>query len=225
MFFYSEKKTLVLRCASVVVAIILSTSGAGWGAAVNIEITGWVTHIYDDAGVLEGQINVDDIVTGWYRYDSSTPDTNPSIAIGDYKYNTPPFGVSLNIGGLLFASDPQNLDFLIQVRNDYNSEDIYLLSSTNNLPILNDVTVAPIRWLLEDDTCTALNSDALPLTAPTWAGWCSGNTLSITCRSGSQAARIEGTMTDAQLVPEPASAFIMAFGATIIGLRRRNVRL
>jgi hypothetical protein len=224
MPFGSYKRVLIPPSVWVAGLIVLLAGGVAHGALVTIGITGNVTFVADPAGVLDGQINAGYIITGSYMYDSSTTDTNPSSAIGDYQFNTSPFGISLNIGGLLFASNPADVDFLIKVSNDYNSKDSFLLSSANNLPlpIGGGVTVAPIRWQLEDDTGTALNNDALPLTAPMLEDWQSVNALSITCRSSAGGARIEGTITDAYLIPEPASAVVLSLGSLFIGLRRKR---
>jgi hypothetical protein len=223
MPFDSKKKALVLYCACMVGGIVLSAGGAARGDTAKIEIIGQVTYVDDRAGVLAGQINSGDAITGWYKYDSGTPDSNPLATEGDYEHHVQPFGVTLNIGGLLFASDPQNVDFLIKVINDYGSMDSYLLSSANNLPLPGGIEVPQIWWQLNDYTATALDNDAIPLTAPVPADW-QGNNLRINCGSGG-ASRIGVTITDAWLVPEPTSALTMALGATIISLRRRKCQV
>ena len=195
---------LSLFCSAGV--IVLLAGGAARGAIVTIGITGDVTKIEGTAGVLEGRIDIGDIFSGSYTYDSSAAGLN-----GSYQFNTMPFGISLNMGDLLFASDPQNVDFLIEVSND--SIDSYFVSSSNNLPVLSGVIVSAIHWQLEDDTGTAINSDALPLTAPFLSDWQSLNYLSITCR-GFAGVRIEGTITEAYIIPEPAT--ILMFGAGIL---------
>jgi len=42
---------------------------------ITIEIEAEVDFVDDDLGVLEGKINVGDIISGWYTYDTSTPDS------------------------------------------------------------------------------------------------------------------------------------------------------
>jgi hypothetical protein len=217
MSFYSEKKTLVLYCALAAMGIILSAGGAARGASVKIEVTGWVTEVYDPGGVLEGQINVYDTFTGFYKYESGTADINPSPAVGDYQHDISPFGIFLDIGGVHFESNPTGVDFLVEVSND--STDRYLIKSTNNRELPNGAVVGQILWRLEDNTGTILNSDALSPTVATLSDltcWTS-NLLRI-----DGAMRIRAEIISAQPIPEPASAFLMVFGTAILITCRRK---
>ena len=220
MLFDSEKKALVLYCACIAIGIVLS-AGAARGNIVQIEITGLVTSVDDRAGVLAGKIKSGNSITGWYIYDSGTPDSNPLSTEGDYEHYVEPFGITLNIGKLTFESNPENTDFLIQVTNDYSSKDSYLLNSTNNLPLPSGAAVSQISWQLNDYTATALDNDAILPGAPVMADWQRSN-LSIICGS-SGTTRIAATITDAwRVVPEPASATLIAFGSVIFALRRKH---
>jgi hypothetical protein len=221
MSFDSKKKTLVLYCACIAVGIVLSAGGAARGNIVQIEITGQVTSVDDRAGALAGKIKSGNTITGWYMYDSGTPDSNPLSTEGDYEHYVEPFGITLNISGFLFASNPGDVDFLIQVTNDSSSKDSYVLNSTNNLPLSSGAAVSQISWQLNDYTTTALDNDTIPLGAPVLADW-QRNNISIICGS-SGTTRIGATITDAWLVvPEPASALIITLGIALIASRRRR---
>ncbi|MGA2172657.1 MAG: PEP-CTERM sorting domain-containing protein [Sedimentisphaerales bacterium] len=221
MLFDSKQKALVLYCACISAGIVLSAGGVARGDIIQIEITGQVTSVDDRAGALAGKIKSGNTITGWYIYDSGTPDSNPLSTEGDYEHNVEPFGITLNIGGFLFASNPQDTDFLITVTNDYSSKDSYQLSSTNNLPLPSGVEVSQIWWQLNDYTATALDNDAIPLGAPVLTDW-QRNNLSITCGSNGT-TRIGATITDAWLVvPEPASALIITLGIALMASRRNR---
>jgi hypothetical protein len=99
-------------------------------ALITIEITAEVDSVMDDAGLLKGRINVGDIITGSYTYDSSTSDTCPELFEGQYWHYNPPAGISLSIGGFNFTTDEHNVEFLVLIANDTQSVgDMYALHS------------------------------------------------------------------------------------------------
>lgn len=152
-----------------------------------IAITAEVTSVDDFGGILAGMINVGDVITGTYVYESTTPDTNPAPTIGDYQHTTAPFGITLNAGGIVFRTDPTNVDFLVEIVNDHGipPSDNYLLASFSNI---FDISVPSamenlIAWQLDDATLTALSSDALPTVPPALADWQSPFGLTIESRN------------------------------------------
>jgi hypothetical protein len=174
--------------------VVLLAGGVGGAAIVSVEIVGEVTNVFDHAGVLGGTINAGDLIVGSYRFNSSFPDGNPSPAVGVYEFQSPPFGISMNIGEMVFASNPQDVDFLIELRNDDNQRGSFLITNSSNLPVSNGLEFFQMLWQLEDDTGAALASDALFETAPVLTDW--QNNLRITCDSNSRVS-IRGTITDA----------------------------
>lgn len=130
-----------------------STGPAGMPAQaelITIQIEGVVDTVEDDGEYLEDQINPGDIITGWYTYDTDTPDTNPSENVGDYEHFSTPYGVSLTIGGFTFTTDPANVDFLVELVNNNPSGDDYLFTSYNNHDLANGTTVEELHWSLND---------------------------------------------------------------------------
>jgi len=189
-------------------------------ALITIEITAEVDSVRDEANYLDGQINVGDIITGTYTYDSDTTDSNPLSTLGRYEHYAPPCGISLSVGGFDFETDTTNVDFLVAIANNYASggiQDGYLLISYNNLPLSNGTLVDLISWQLDDPTATALSSDALPTTPPVLDDWQSIVGLRL------QGERMESYLIDAHVtsaVPEPTSVLLFALG--ILLLRKRN---
>jgi len=204
-----------------IVLLILSVLGAGQCCAgvVSVDIYGWVTEVDDRNGVLGGQIAIDDFVSGNYIYDSGVSDNNPSALIGNYRYDSAPFGLSLNINDLVFESNPQELDLLIEIYNDYDLKDRYFISSANNQALSNGAAVDQILWQLVDEQGTVLSSDSLISPSPISGGW-EINNFRITCGRAS----IRGIITQAEShnVPEPATVAILGMGAIMAGLSRRR---
>jgi len=212
-----NRPVLFVFCLLSSVFCFLFFAGNARGDIVKVDLYGEVTSIVDQAGLLGGQVNVGNEITGWYRFDTSTPDSKPLTTEGDYQQTTPLCGISLNINGMLFASQPTNMDFLIKVINDTSSKDSYLLSSTSNLPTAGGLEVSSIHWQLDDSTCSALSSDALVAAIP--QQW-ESNVLDITCRGAGGAARIKAIIPYTEVVPEPASALMISLGFLLIGRRR-----
>jgi hypothetical protein len=175
---------------------------------VTIAISGQITSVDDQYGHLENKIHVNDTFSGTYTYDSTMLDSNPSSTVGDYWYSSNLCGVSLNIGGFNFKTDPTNVNFLVEVSNNNTLQsDNYLLYSYNNLPLSNGVLVDHILWQLDDSTGTALSSDALPLTAPDLSKWNSSYLYIDSSRGGE--FTISATITSAVLIPEPATLLLV----------------
>jgi hypothetical protein len=135
---------------------------------ISIDITATVRYVTDSSNVLDGAITAGDLITGTYTYGSTTVDSQPLVdTVGDYWHDTSPYGISLHVGGFVFQTDPDNVDFLVEMVHDhYTGSDHYLLRSYNNLPLSDELLVDHISWQLDDPTQTALSSDALPTVPP-----------------------------------------------------------
>ncbi len=174
---------------------------------IEIKITAEVTYVDDRPNLLEGKINVGDIITGSYIYDSNTIDTNPSSSVGDYQHSTSPYGVYLSAGGFTFQTDLSNVDFLVEIGDNVPSNlDFYLFHSYNNLPLSNGVEVDHISWQLDDYSGTALSSTALPTTPPVLEDW--SNVWELHIRCGYKGSiRIAAEVISVELV-EPIEASV-----------------
>jgi hypothetical protein len=218
----------------VLVVVVLALWAASAAAAIiEIGLTAEVTEVDDTGGLLEGQINVGDLIPGSYKYDSDTPDMDwhgayPPPAVGDYWHWSAPYGIRLNAGGFVFQTDPDDVRFAIEILNDHPG-DGYNLMSENNLPIYEDVSVSIIRWQLDDYSGTALSSHALPTTAPVLADWAdtwfglmiTGGTIPPRTPGGSSYL-IRSSVTSVWLVPEPGTALLLAFGGLAVLRKRRR---
>jgi hypothetical protein len=206
--------------AGKIIPIVLAVCGlVFWPLPANatlitIQIEAVVDSVQDYGNYLEGQINPGDIITGYYIYESTTPDSNPSLDVGDYEHYISPFGIFLSVSGFDFETDPTNVDFFVEVVNNYPSGDYYLVGSSDNLSLSNGTLVDRISWQLDDYTGYALSSDALPTTPPALDDWQS-NILNI---SGDRTFGIWAHVTSA--VPEPTTFLLLSLGSLL--LRKRN---
>ena len=205
---------------SAVVFVFLALSANSLQATIiTIDIAAEIAEVDDLGGLLEGQVNVGDTITGSYTYDSATPDSNPLETIGNYEHFNAPYGVSLSVGGFVFQTDPDNVNFLVTILNDNNGSDDYTFGSYNNLPLSNGVGVSFISWALDDYTATALSSDALPTTPPVLEDWESIAGLTITY-GPKGSSMIRGHVTSA--VPEPGTVFLLGLGSLALIRKRRE---
>ncbi len=159
------------------------------GARVRVDITATVRVVDDPENILNNAVAPGDTVTGTYTYDSSAVDSNPLLQVADYRYTTAPNGIRLTINGLSFATDPANVDLIIELADNYQERDNFVLISYNNLfavsapgPVVSNI----ISWQLDDPTQTALSSVALPRRPPVLADWQSIFGLDISSFGDSQ---------------------------------------
>ena len=199
-------------------AVFLAGALPAKGFPVTIYIEAVVDTVDDSGNYLEGKISPGSLITGYYIYESTTPDSSPlDPVVGHYYHYSPPAGISLTVGGFDFKTNPTNVNFLIGVGNNGPSgNDIYWFTSYNNVPLSNGTLVDSIVWQLDDPTGNALSSDALPTTPPVLDDWQSGNLL----RLYGERARyiIDAHVTSA--VPEPATLLLFSLGGLF--LRKRG---
>jgi len=200
---------------AILLGLVFSPSPAE-AALITIEIEAVVDSVWDDGNYLEGNIQVSDIITGWYTYDSDVVDSAPEVWLGKYEYSQAPYGIILEGGGFRFETDPEDVDFIIDVSNDRVSPsgDIYSVVSNTNLPLSNGTPVENIWWQLNDNTGSALSSDALPATFPFLDDW-QANVLSL--ESG-RAFIIHAHVTS--VIPEPCTILLFGLGTMLLRKRR-----
>jgi hypothetical protein len=143
-------------------------------AQVRIVIRATVSLVDDPDNLLNNTVAPGDIITGIYTYDSFAVDSNPLPEVGDYRYTTAPNGIRLSVNGLNFGTDPANVDFLLEVTNNYENLDNYHLISYNNLfgvSATGMLVLNTIDWQLDDPTQMALSSAELPRNPPVLSDW------------------------------------------------------
>jgi N-acetylneuraminic acid mutarotase len=169
------KRAMRLLPAVAVIGFLIVGAQPAQAAPITIQFSAEVAVVDDFSDLLGGAISVGNTITGEYTYESTTMDSNPLSAVGDYWHTTAPYGISVNAGGFVFSTDPANVGFLVEIVNDDLSPgfatDQYLLRSYNNLPLSNGIPVGHIAWQLDDPTATALTSDALPTSLPVLTDW------------------------------------------------------
>jgi len=175
---------------------------------ITIGLQAEVTYIDQSAyNLVEEHVELGDTLTGTYTYDAQTPDSNPLSTVGDYYQNNPPCGIHLEAGGIVFESDPGNLNFLVELCDNHLGEDNYQLRSYNNVPLANGAEVDHISWYLDDYSSTALSSDALPLGPPVLSDWqYQGLMIDLGFKG---LTGFGAQVTSVWLIPEPATLLLL----------------
>jgi hypothetical protein len=188
---------------------------------ITIDLTAEIVYIDETYDWFNGQLKVGDFMIGSYAYDSSTLDTDPLglDTVGQYQHYNAPYGVNLSSGGIIFQTDPQNVEFLITILNNHNGRDEYSWLSYQNLPLINDIYITYIGWGLADHSCAALSNDTLPIIPPVLEDW-DFNHLIISggANEGCYFPLLEARVTN--VIPEPATILLLAFGSLLLNRRR-----
>jgi hypothetical protein len=199
---------------------------------IKIGFAGSVNGISDPYNLLQGAVRQGAPISGFYIYDSATPDSEPgNTALGVYEYLTSPYGMSLSVGSLTFQTDSTNVDFIVGLRDNYNSTaDFFSIGSYNNIGLDTGVSIDSIHWQLTDNTGNALSSDILPLVPPDLSLWQYGNYFSVMggkypfpSESEKTLFNFGGQIDSVWLVPEPASFGILILGAVLMRLRNPTI--
>lgn len=186
------------------------------GALITVEIEAVVDSVRDEGDYLEGKIKPGDIILGFYVYESTTPDSSPLDPVqGNYWNYAPPAGIALTVGGFNFMGDPFNIAFHVGIRNNV-PHDIYLIGSSNNLPLPNGTPVMSIYWQLNDATASVFSTDALPTTVPSLGEWQTNHLRLETLRMFS----IDAHVTSA--IPEPCTILLFALCGLMLVRRHKK---
>jgi hypothetical protein len=198
-------------------AVFLAGASPANGYPVTIYIEAVVDSVQDSGYYLEGKISSGNLITGYYIYESTTPDSSPADpVVGHYYHYNPPAGVSLTVGGFDFKTNPTNVNFLLGIGNNGPSgNDIYWFTSYNNVPLSNGTLVDSIVWQLDDPTGNALSSDTLPTTPPVLDDWQSIVGLRL---EGDRTFLVNAHITSA--VPEPATFLLLSLSGIMLRKRR-----
>jgi len=195
---------------------------------IQIGLTAQVGYVDDPYNLLGNNVHQGDTITGFYTYDSLASDLSPDSTVwGSYQFSTSPYGISLTVGGLIFQTDPTNVNFVITIADNYDGSDFYGADSLNNLPLNNDVQIQDLRLGLWNDWGNAFTSDALVPLDSDVSKWTNGDLqLIISGRKEPMPPGektefyIDGHLTSVYvIIPEPTSLCLLALGGLF--LRRK----
>lgn len=214
-----RENILSARIATLLVfATLLLSSPLAQAVPITIEISG---EVVDGYGCLwGGSIYDGSPFTGTYTYDSSAPDTSDLSYFGWYVFDSP-YGINVSLGGIEFKTSPSHIgQFEIKINDNGPNVDFYEVRSNQNTPLVDGTTIDWIQWgVYGEFDDEMLTSTDLPITAPVidqrYAGlWIQGRDVY------GDGYNIFGIVSQAELVPEPATIVLMMLGV-LLSRRRR----
>lgn len=137
--------------------------------SVTIEFT--VRQISDSNNLLGGTISEGRTGRGFYSYDLTVPNSSDLTGVAGYVSTLSPCGFFVDLAGFVFKTDLSNPNLLLEISNNFQGSDHYLVRTYNNLPVSSQLAAGHHAWQLDDETQSALDDTALPLTAPVLADW------------------------------------------------------
>jgi hypothetical protein len=214
--------------AILLMMMILCLTQFGQATVIKIGLIGQIDSVDDPYDLLEGAVQQNDPITGYYIYDSETPDTGLSIYGGLYEYDSAPYGMLLTAGNITFQTDPANVDFVITTSNNYYGEsyDEFNVKSYNNLDLDSGITVDSLHFQLHDYSGTALSSDALPAGPPDLLDWqtkslrISGGRYPFPSPLEKTLFQINSHVTSVYLIPEPGTLLLFMMGMVAISRKK-----
>ena len=182
---------------------------------ITVEFTAEVTEVYDN--IFEEEVNIGDIITGTYTYDISMPDMYPERTTEAlYEFTSPPSGIVIQIGGFTIQTDPNNVEFTIEIMKALGAGgqpiDKLEIYSLQNIMIGSEILPDIISIHLENTTSSypmiGNLSDTLPACTPTLSDWMekdiefSGSTGSDRYGNG-KGFSIKARLISATLISDP----------------------
>jgi len=208
------------RILTVVVVALALCAGKARSEIVTIRIEGEVSNVDRYSTLLNDLFTVGDPVSGEYVYEADPGPGNTRTGVSDYWFRSEPYGINLTVGEFTIQSDHDNLEFLIEILNDWTGDDGYVVRSYNNLPLSTGLEVYHISWELDDYTATALSGTSLLAEAPVLENWVDRGLNVELGYKGSLSLGIE--VAHVMVIPEPTTCLLLACGS-IVFLRRRRL--
>ena len=195
-----------------------------YSESITVDISGTIYDVNDPFGVLG---IVEGTFTGSYTYESAQAPLTHIPDQSTYVYNTPPNGMVIQIGDLVFSTDSSGTDFLIQIADNRLSRDIYIALSYNNTFSDNDgIYVESISMQLNDIGMAALDDHTLTTEAPDLAQWPTRQLYIMGSDDKFHPTlhfSISGTVEYAEAsgnIPEPLSLVLLCLSGLILWIKK-----
>ena len=156
-------------------ALVVTYPASAAAGPITFAFAGTVQSVFDGLGALDGSVEVGGDFSGFYTFDSETPNTAPPVDEGEaglYHHDTPPAGVHVRVGNFTFRSVPSRPDFDIVVNDEvgFAGADEYGFVSRNNdaLGLLTTVPIGrlDVDWMASTIRNNAIESPSLPIVPP-----------------------------------------------------------
>jgi len=215
------------RILTLVVAALAVCAGTARSEIVRIRIEGEVSYVDSYSTLLNDLFTVGDPVSGEYMYEADPGPGNTRTGVSDYWFRSEPYGINLTMGdAFTIQSDPDNIEFLIEILNNHTGMDAYAMKSYSNissLPLSGGLSVGLISWQLDDYSQNALSGTSLLAEAPMLDDWSHIWGLRIYF-DDRQTIVLKTQITSATVIPEPTTCLFLGLGGVLFVKRGRIYR-
>ena len=225
--------------------IVAMFSLDSFAATVRVDFQGVVDHVDASEGVnhddyLGGKVVVGTPFSGSFHFDDSATDLGMGFVANTavYQYQTPPNGMSVEIGGFTFRSDPLDTQFVIAVANNMEelggvgSGDTYAISSVRDEIVVGSDGLMSFQpeIVLELSGDSSVRDSVELITTPEGHGVYPNSRFAVQGFDVNDRDKSflihSGEVSFVVSVPEPASQSLLVFatGTAIIYIRRQTRR-
>ena len=119
----------IRRIAAILSLVLAASSIPAAAQDVTFSFRGRVVDVSDESESIDFAEGPE--VAGAYTFNLSTPDSHPMAQVADYWHTSRPHGVVVHVGPSTFRTNPDNVNFIVEISNDYNSDAIVFHSYNN----------------------------------------------------------------------------------------------
>jgi cysteine-rich repeat protein len=157
-------------------------------------LAGRLTSLLDPGNIFGGQFGVGSQFSGRYTYNPTTIDSNTATDVGDYNHTTTGYGITVNLQGWTFRTNPTTVNFLYEVVNR-TTGGAMVMHSYNNVSAPSVTGIDHISWQLDASSgSTPFPSDAILTQCPNVLAFTQPFGLTITGNIGGDNWLIRGTV-------------------------------
>jgi len=193
-----------LRKRISLLAIASLFSSAALAEQVNVDVSATVTNVYDPYGVVS-DIQPGSIIGGQYRYETSTPDSDPEFGMAHYQHASGTGGFDLTLNGYNFTTNiqsPNPLDLHIMDEAWMPGEEgMHAMSWDNQMS--GDLQIDYIMFDLYGTSGNALSSELLTTNIPDLQKFDMNKTLDISGSRNGQYFAISAQLNQLVNANEP----------------------
>lgn len=131
---------------------------------VTLSVSATVREVYDYDNVLAGAVNVGDVISGTYTYNTDTPDIDPAPEYGRYEHfpGSGNYGFNITLANTNLKTDTNQAAFYMTIVDGQGWPDTYAAETFGSqIPFINNSFVESIGMFVDDPSGNMVNGTTL----------------------------------------------------------------